>query len=185
MILQSEVDAKVILLSLGTSRNCKLLFMMRLVWLCLDKSQDSSKAGLETCSHWENCSHVLLIELFIPSRDGYFHSVWTVFCFHFAAAKNQARRLGQRQEEEETPAGQQCPQIAPDRVRAVHEWAQGAAEGQEARSAFPRDHQDAGQRVEQAASWGETGTTALLVLAAWGCSSRGMLFSEERNSLLV
>lgn len=169
VILQSEVDANVILLSLWTRRNCKLLFTMRFVWLCSDKSQDSSKVGFETSIRGEHCSHVLLMKLFIPPRGGYFHSVWIALCCHPAAAENQARGLGQGEEEEEAPQGQQCPQVPPDWVRAVHERAPGAAASQEARGAFPWDHQDAGQRVEQAASRGETGTSALLLLAGCHC----------------
>lgn len=78
MILQSEVDASVILLFLWTRRNCELLFTMRLVWLCLDKSQDSSKVRFETCIHgeevfaatysWWNCLFLPDVLIFAQSE---------------------------------------------------------------------------------------------------------------------
>ena len=54
MVLQSEVDANVILLSLWIRRYCKQLFTMRLLWLCLEKSQDCSKVRFETYIHGED-----------------------------------------------------------------------------------------------------------------------------------
>lgn len=38
-----------------TRRNCKQLFTMRLLWLCLEKSHDCSKVRFETYIHGEGC----------------------------------------------------------------------------------------------------------------------------------
>lgn len=72
-------------------------------------------------------------------------------------AETSQEQLDQRQEEEEATEGQQRPQSPVNRICALHERAPRAAEGGKARRAFPRDHQDARERVEQTAPRRETG----------------------------
>lgn len=72
-----------------------------------------------------------------------------------ASTEAQAWQLDQREEEEEADEGQQRPQGPPHGLRPLYERQAGAAAGGAAGRALPRDNQDAGQRVEQAAPRGE------------------------------
>lgn len=78
-------------------------------------------------------------------------------------AETSQEQLDQRQEKEEAAERQQRPKSSANRVRPVHERAPRAAEGGKTRRAVPRDHQDARERVEQAAPGGETGQDAHVV----------------------
>lgn len=113
MILQSEVDASVILLFLWTRRNCKLLFTMRLVWLCLDKSQDSSKVRFETCIHgeevfaamysWWNCLFQMCL----------FSLSLNCLLFSFCSSKEPNEEAGPKGERGRNPLGTPMPPNRP------------------------------------------------------------------------
>lgn len=66
-------------------------------------------------------------------------------------------QLAQGEEEEEANEGQQRTQSPPNGLRSLHERQTGAATGRASRRSLPRDYEDAGQRVEQAAPGGEAG----------------------------
>lgn len=72
-------------------------------------------------------------------------------------AEAQTWQLDQGEEEEEANEGQQRTQGPADGLRPLHERQAGAAPRRAPRRALSRDHKDAGQRVEQAASRGEAG----------------------------
>jgi len=77
--------------------------------------------------------------------------------FFLIFAEAPAWQLDQGEEEEEADEGLQRTQSPPDGLRPLHERPAGAAAGGASRRALPRDHQDAGQRVEQAAPRGQAG----------------------------
>lgn len=91
------------------------------------------------------------------------------FCYF---VETQTWQLDQGEEEEEANEGQQRTQGSPNGLRALHERQTGAATGRASRRALSRDYKDAGQRVEQAAPWGEAGQQ-------WG-STRWAYNSEEK-----
>lgn len=84
--------------------------------------------------------------------------IFLVFCVSACCTvEAPAWQLDQREEEEEADEGQQRSQGAAHRLRALYERPAGAATGRAARRALSRDHQDVGQRVEQAGRRGEAG----------------------------
>lgn len=167
MILQSEVDASVLLLSLRPRRNCKLLVTMRLVWLCLDKSQGSSKVRFETCVHGEN-----VLQPCTPAEVVYSFQRWlfplslTCLLLSFCSSKEPNEEAGPKGERGRNPLGTAMPPNPPWRGTCAS-WTSAGS------SCEPRGPKSLSQRSP--GCWATSGASCLLRRNGYHCSPLSLL----------